>query len=389
MLASIKGLVLAALITLIPTILLWAPFIIRLESFWGIPLPQEGTATIVANYDGPLYVVIAKTLYKREQIKSDFSFDLPTEYYASHFPLFPLLIRGLRELLPDLGYLYSMLTVTLISSILATYYFYKFIKDFIGKENALFASFVFTLLPARWLISHSVGSADPLFVATVLASIYHFRKKEYLIAGIWGGVAQLTKSPAILLFVAYFIYFLSHQMNKLITHDFIAWLKTFRLRQILPIFLIPLALIGVFAFYQQVMGNFFAYFNSGDNIHLFFPPFQIFNFSQPWVGTFWLEEVILVYLFIGLGLIWLIKKKELILSIFVGIFFFSILFVSHRDVIRYALPIVPFLFAAFSETIKKPEFKYIFLLLIIPIYLFSLAYISQNVMPISDWRPFL
>jgi hypothetical protein len=282
-----------------------------------------------------------------------------------------------------------MLAVTLTSSVLATYYFYKFIKDFVGKENAIFVSILFSIFPARWLISHSVGSADPLFVATVLASIYHFRKKEYLKAGLWGAVAQFTKSPAILLFVAYLIFFITHQINKLVTHDFIAWLKTFKLRQILPIFLIPLALVGVFGFYQKVMGNFFAYFNSGDNIHLFFPPFQIFNFSQPWVGTFWLEEVILVYLIIGLGLIWLIKKRELALSIFVGIFFFSLLFVSHRDVIRYALPIIPFLFAAFSDTLRRPEFKYIFFLLLIPVYLFSLAFISQNVMPISNWKPFL
>jgi len=51
--------------------------------------------------------------------------------------------------------------------------------------------------------------------------------------------------------------------------------------------------------------------------------------------------------------------------------------------------IVPFLLVAFSDTIVKKEFKYAMLILIIPIYLFSLAYISQNVMPISDWAPFL
>lgn len=137
------------------------------------------------------------------------------------------------------------------------------------------------------------------------------------------------------------------------------------------------------------MGDFWAYFRSGDNIHLFFPPFQIFNYSAPWVGTFWLEEIIFIYLFGILGLIKLIKQKAGILVWYVGIFFVSTLFVSHRDLMRYSLPLVPFLFVAFNEAITKKEFKIAFVFIVIPIYLFSLAYISQNVMPISNWSPFL
>jgi hypothetical protein len=145
----------------------------------------------------------------------------------------------------------------------------------------------------------------------------------------------------------------------------------------------------VFILYKNTYNDFLAYFHSGDNIHLFFPPFQIFNFSQPWVGTFWLEEIIFVYLFGILGLLRLINKKERVLAWFVGIFFASTLFVSHRDLIRYSLPIIPFLFVAFSDLIIKREFKIAMAVIAIPIYLFSLAYISQNVMPISDWAPLL
>jgi len=56
---------------------------------------------------------------------------------------------------------------------------------------------------------------------------------------------------------------------------------------------------------------------------------------------------------------------------------------------RYSLPLVPFLFIAFSETLLKKEFKIATMVIIIPIYLYSLAFISQNVMPISNWAPFL
>src|SRR4030042_1027771 len=69
---------------IIPTLFIWLPFFFRFPSFWKIPLPVNGMASIVANYDGPLYIVVAKTLYNPELIKS-FAFSLPVEYDAAHF----------------------------------------------------------------------------------------------------------------------------------------------------------------------------------------------------------------------------------------------------------------------------------------------------------------
>jgi Gpi18-like mannosyltransferase len=386
MLKRLKSLLPIIAFSLVPTLFIWLPFFFRLKSFWTIPLPQNGMATIVANYDGPLYLVVAKTFYNLEVIKANYQFPLPVEYYAAHFPLFPYLIR-LTSLVTNFPY--AMLSVTLFSSILALYFFNKFIQQYTSKENALWITFVFSVLPARWLIVRSVGSAEPLFMASIIASLYFFQKKKYWQAGIWGALAQLTKSPGILLFAAYAATIIATNFKKLATTPFNKWSKLLHLEKIYPLILMPLSLFVVFVLYKFQFNNFWAYFNSGDNIHLFFPPFQIFNYSAPWVGTFWLEEVIFVYLFGILGLLKLIKQKRRALAWFVGIFFTSILFVSHRDLIRYSLPIVPLLLVAFSKTISKKEFKIVIALLVIPIYLFSLAYISQNVMPIADWAPFL
>ncbi|MDP3994315.1 MAG: hypothetical protein Q8P91_00600 [bacterium] len=383
---KIKELGLIVLLGLLPTLLIWLPFFVRLKSFWGIPLPQGGMATIVSNYDGPLFLVVAKTFYDKIAIGQSFQFPLPSEYYAAHFPLFPALIRAFS---PFGGYPYSMLFVTIASSILALYFFNKLIKQYVGRKEALLLTSFFAIFPARWLIVRSVGSAEPLFIAATIASIYYFQRNKFLHAGIWGMIAQLTKSTGILLFVAYFAYLIFPQLKKLATNRTAKWFQVFNIRKTLPVLLIPISLIAVFAFYGFRMGDFWAYFRSGDNIHLFFPPFQIFNYSAPWVGTFWLEEIIFIYLFGILGLIKLIKQKAGILVWYVGIFFVSTLFVSHRDLMRYSLPLVPFLFVAFNEAITKKEFKIAFVFIVIPIYLFSLAYISQNVMPISNWSPFL
>src|SRR3989344_2057816 len=381
----LKRLFFIILISFLPTLAVLLPFFFRLEKVWGIPLSQNGMATIVANYDGPLFIAVAKSLYNPVFL-GNFGFDLPSSYFAAHFPLFPLLIRIFAVIL---GYPYSMLVVTLLSSILALYFFSVFIADFVEKKDLLWITIVFAILPARWLIVRSVGSAEPLFLASVIASVYYFRKEKYLSAGLWGGGAQISKSAGILLFIDYALALLLPKIKIAPLTTFSKWHKSIEIKNILSVLLIPISLLGVFTLYKYTQSDFLAYFHSGDNIHLFFPPFQIFNYNQPWVGTFWLEEVILVYLIISLGIIKLIKMKEYEFAWIAGIFFASLLFVSHRDLIRYALPTLPFLYVAFSDTLVKKEFKYIMLLLAIPIYLFSMAYISQNVMPISDWSPLL
>lgn len=384
--SKFRALIWAVILSLFPTIAIWIPFVLRLPTLWGIPLSQNGLATIVANYDGPLYLVVAKTFYNKAAIASSFQFPLPTEYYAAHFPLFPALIRLVAFVT---NYPYAMLITTLASSIVAIYFFYLLMAKFVDKKDVLFMTFLFSIFPARWLIVRSTGSADPLFVASIIASVYYFKNKKYWFSGIWGAVATLTKSPGILLFVSYFFCLIIPFIKNSITLTGKKLMEKLDLKKTYPLLLIPIALLGVFCLYGLITGDFWAYFHSGDNIHLMFPPFSIFNYSAPWVGTFWLEEIIFVYLLGGIGVYKLFQNKEYEIATFASVFFAVLLFVAHRDLMRYALPLVPFLFVAYSGSLVKKEFKFALAIIIIPIYLFSLAFISQNVMPISNWAPFL
>lgn len=381
---NFKTLIPIVAISVIPSIFLWLPFFFRLPSFWKIPLPEQGMATVVANYDGPLYILVAKTFYNPDLIQNLGS-QLPSTYFAAHFPLFPLVIKIISFIT---GYPYALLIATVLSSILATYFFHKFISEYVPSSDAWFLTLTFSVFPARWLIVKSVGSAEPLFIAGVLASVYFFQKKKYVASGIWGALAQLTKSPGILLFIAYFLYLFFPKLKRaaISTKEFLT-LNHFR--KFAGLLVIPLSLLLVFTFYQIRMGDFWAYFHSGDNIHLFFPPFQIFNYSAPWVGTFWLEEIIFVYTVSAFGIAKLVEKKQHLLAWICSVFFVSLIFVSHRDLIRYALPIFPLLMVGFSETLISKEFKATLIFIILPIYLFSLAFISQNTLPISDWAQYL
>lgn len=377
MVNKFKKLIPLILLTIVPTFFIWMPFFARFEKFWNIPLPDGGMATVVSNFDGPLYMVAEKTLYNPELIAKNFQFPLTNEYYYAHFPMFPIFIKIFS---PIFGSPYSMLFVTISSSLLALFFFYKHARRFLNNNDSLWLTFVFAIFPARWLIVRSVGSAEPFFIAAILASTFFFGKKKYWLAGMWGMLAQMTKSPAILLFVAYFLQiFIPYLKN----------LKNIEYKKYLPLLLIPFGVFLVFSFYKITYGDFWVYFKSGDNMHLFFPPFQIFNYSAPWVGTFWLEEIIFIYLIGILGVYKLYQEKLTTYFYFALVFFTPLLFVTHRDLMRYSLPLIPFLLLGFRETLIKKEFKIAMAVIIIPIYLYSLAFISQNAMPISDWAPFL
>lgn len=379
----IKKIGVIALISILPTFFLWIPFFLNLNSFWTIPLTTNGIATIVSNYDGPLYIAVSKSLYNSEILKT-FPLSLPVEYYPAHFPLYPLLIKIFGWIY---NFLYSSLFVTILSSLFSIFYFYKIVSDKF-KKQALWLTFIFSIFPARWLIVRSVPSPEPLFIGSILASLYYFKNQKFWRSSFFGSMSVLTKSPGILLFVSYAIYIFYSEIKRAglsikgkgVSTNVLHWL---------PLLLMPLSLLGLFIFYYYRTGDFLAYFHTGDNIHLFFPPFTAFDYSQPWVGSFWLEEIIYIYLLILLGIINLIKNNEYFFATFASVFFLSIIFVSHRDIARYALPIFPLIIYSFSEYLCRKEAKFIVLFLIIPIYLASLVFINNNTMQISDWGTFL
>lgn len=335
-----------------------------------------GFKTLVSNFDGPYYVAVARTFYDKQLLRSTFSFPVPLEYFPAHFPLFPIVIRGFSLFT---GYGYGMLAATLFGSILAVISLFELLKNEGNREVAFFGALVFLIFPARWLVVRTIGSPEPWFVFFILTSLLYFRKGNFFLSGILGALATLTKSPGILLFIAYFLC--------------LVWDKTWqdpkKLVRALPILLIPLALGGLFGFYFLQTGDFWAYFNSGDNIHLTASPFGVFNSQKPWVGTYWLEEVIYIYLIGGLTLIELIRQKRGALVWFSAVFLASLIFVSHRDLGRYAIPLGPLAIVAFAPILRRKEIRLLFLVLAIPIYLYAVNFIRGNVLGIADWTPFL
>lgn len=383
-----KDLAVIILATLLLTFLMWFPFIFRLPSFLSLNF-SEGFNTIYRNFDGIEYIIIAKTFYDPELIAS-LPQSLPAGYYAAHFPGFAILIFLFA---PIFGFLKSMLFVSVIFTIASAIAFYFLVKDFKLTTQPLFLSLVFLILPARWLIVHSVGSSEPVFIFFTVVTFYFFMKYEQtnkywhiLLAGLFGSLAQFTRPPGILIFISLGIYLLIKLIRSK-KGDLLKNLIEIKIKY-LPLGLIPLTLLGIFYWYSIIYSDFWAYFHSGDNIHLTLPPFPVFNKAQYWVGDIWLEDIIYLYIIGFLAGILLLKRRLETLGIFVLTFMTASILIAHRDISRYILPIFPFVLIAYERLLTSKEFKIVLGLILLGIYLYSQNFIIHNTAPFPNLEPF-
>jgi hypothetical protein len=373
-----KSIILVGLAVL-SVFLVWLPFYLRLTNFWGLDF-SEGVFVLWKNFDGPNYLIIAKTWYDKFLISRNFSNPLPLEYYPAHWPLYPAVIYLLDLFLPGP---WAMLLASLLGVVIFYLVLYKFLVRFgATKIQAFWLGVVSLVLPARWIALRAVGSPEGWFMAFILLSLMAYKNKKYWMAGVWGALAQLTKSPAILLFASYGLYEMVQivRQKKEVAVAAMNWMKTA---------LMPAAILLVFGLYYLRTGSFWAYFNSGDNFHLFWPPFSLFGKGGVWVGDFWLEEIIWLWLLYGVGTARLWLKNKKLLASFAGLFFASTLFVSHRDLSRYIMPIFPLMLVGYKDVLMKKEFKWALGIVVIPAFLFALNFILNNTAPLADWAPYL
>ena len=359
-------------VVLFSTLLLYLPFLLRI-GIAGLQIPHLDMSFIYKNYDGLLYIIPAKTWYNIQSIRS-LQLELPLDprYFAAHLPLYPFFI----SIFSFIGFIRSMIFVNILATVLLAIVFYLVVKKLKLSDNPLILTFVFLFLP-RFLVLRTVGAPESLFMLTILLSLYFFEKKQYLYAGIFGGLSVLTKTPGILLFIAYILTFAEQYMKQRKISFSSLW-----------IFLIPISFLGLFYFYQMQTGDFFAYFHTGGVVPMLYP-FAVFNFQAKWVGTAWLEDVVL-YFFLYLSSIVQLKEIKYRSIFYFGlVFFLGTIIVQHRDISRYILPMWPLACIAFEKHLTSKKFLIVLILLLPAIYLYAWNFILFNVMPVSNWSPYM
>lgn len=381
---TLRDLSIITLFVIVSTLLIWLPHLLKLQSFGWLNF-SEGFNTIYRNFDGIEYVVIAKTFYSPEKLK-ELPQQLESVYYASHFPGYSFFILIFT---PLLGYLKSMLFTSLMFTILAVISFYFLARDFKLTSQPLILSLIFLILPARWLVVRSVGSAEPMFIFFTITAFYcllrwgiNHNHQWIWLSAIFAAFAQLTRPPGILIAISILFYLL--WQNRKFNKESVKSILSFY-----PFLLVPLTLLGIFSLFSANLGSFWAYFHSGDNIHLIFPPFQSLNPYQFWVGkTIWLEDIVYIFILGFLAGLTLWKQKLYPLAFFVLTYLFASIFVAHRDISRYTLPVAPFAILAFEKVLVSREFKILAVILTLAIYFYSQNFILLNTAPIPNLGPY-
>lgn len=362
--------------TLLSTLLFWAAFYFDIPGKIGIG--HVSMETIWANYDGPNYLAISKCGYRPDCIRNKFSLPQPLEYYPAHFPGFSALINIFQP-----GFLSgprAMLLVSLLGSLFLTAFSYLFFSLFFSTQKSYILTLISVFFPARVFILRLVGAPETWFIGSILASLFFFKQKKYFTSALFAVLAQIFKSPGVILFVAYLLHWLLTSIKT----------RKINLKKYIWYLLSPLSVLLIFWLYSWHTGDFWAYFHSGDNIHLNFIPYSVFLSRSTWINTIWLEDVIYIFGLSFTALLILYHRFKLKISfIFPFLFTLATVFVGHRDISRYIAPVYPFIILAFGGYLTKKSFQLVFLLLIPAVILFSLNFIAGNAAPIADWSPYL
>lgn len=371
--SSAKSLIVLLGITLFSTLAVWFGFYKNIPEKLGFP--ATSLETVFANYDGPNYMVIAKCGYDKSCIGPNFSLPQPLEYYPAHFPGYPALISfmGWFTSTPK-----AMLISTLIGSLLLTWITHKFFLLYCDLKTSFWLTMFSVFFPARLFTLRLVGAPETWFLFLTMASIVTFKKQKYLLSGLAAALAIMFKSPGVILAIAYLIV----AMSEVREPEF--------LKKYLPFLFCPLSVLAIFAYYQNQIGDFWAYFHSGDNIHLYPLPFMVFISNRSWINTIWLEDVIYIITIAFYGISRLFKNYKFdIVSVYPALFTFATLFVAHRDISRYLAPVYIFLILAFAKLLTTKKSKIIFGLLLPAVILFAINFLIGNTAPISNWTPYL
>jgi len=115
------------------------------------------------------------------------------------FPAYPMAVRALTLMLgePKLAYVASGTIISLVAFLFALTYLFLLARDDLDADRAAAAVWMLGAYP--FAIFYGAIYTESLFLLGSLGAFYHFRRVEYVRAGLWGLVVGLTRPNGLLL----------------------------------------------------------------------------------------------------------------------------------------------------------------------------------------------
>lgn len=142
-------------------------------------LEPHNKLSFMSNWDGPIYIHIAKFGYNKVN-------------FTNFFPLYPIVVSIFNKVISSS--LYSALLAAWLSLIGAIFYYIKIIKYFFKVENnteVMRAALLFIIFPSA--VFFLATFTESLFALVSLAGIYYAFQNRYILAGLFGLLATATR----------------------------------------------------------------------------------------------------------------------------------------------------------------------------------------------------
>jgi hypothetical protein len=170
----------ALLMYCLVTAVSWLPF--------GNPPALDKAYESWHRWDTTWYVIIADFGYQYDKRS------------AAFFPLYPMLVRGVDQVLPR-GAFEAALVVSVLAGYAALVVLHRLAASILGDGGGRRAVFYLVAFPTGFYLA--AAYTESLFIALSVGSLYAMRRRQWWVAGVLGGFASATRLAGLLLALAF------------------------------------------------------------------------------------------------------------------------------------------------------------------------------------------
>ncbi len=223
--------------------------------------PYTAFLSIWTYGDGYHYVDIAQNWYRSVGEIDDI-------VRLVFLPMYPILIRGAAYLTGH--YFISAILISIVSFSLAGCVIYKTARLDMGHDEAMRAVKYVAIVPS--MLFFSAPMSDSLFLLLSACCIYFTRRKEYMIAAVFGGLAAFTRSLGLALIAPVCFEFIADTIYEVKSGNLVL---SRTIMHLISLFIIPLGFCVYLYINYAVSGNPFQYLiyqseHWGQNLGYFF-----------------------------------------------------------------------------------------------------------------------
>ncbi len=208
---------------------------------------RQVTLSIWGVWDSGFYLDLAKRGYSNDQnfkfpvsISSNSFGKYQTNY--GFFPLYSVLIKIFSIIVPD--FFVAGIFISNIALLITSFFLYKIVRGLSDEPTAKRSVKYLYLFPTAFVLSGVFS--ESLLLMLILASLYFAENKRFIISGIMGGAAVLTKLIGIFILIPVIIKTYKRNYTKIVY-----WVG---------LFIIPFTFLILLTYFFLISGNFFKYF---------------------------------------------------------------------------------------------------------------------------------